>query len=77
MVEFKTIKSEEIRYGKNNFLEIARKTTKTEEGETEIISIGKGFFNQEDQKRFKNALGFAFNVETIDKIIKALENMKI
>lgn len=31
MVEFETLKAEEVKFGKNNFLEIARKKAKTEE----------------------------------------------
>lgn len=53
MVEFKVIKAEEIKFGRNNFLEIARKKAITEEGENEFISISRGFFLPDGTKRFK------------------------
>ena len=43
-VEFQTIKSEEIKFGKNNFLELARKKAITPEGENEFLAISRGFF---------------------------------
>ena len=51
-VEFETIKSEEIKFGRNSFIEIARKKAKTDEGENEFISISKGFFLPDGTKRF-------------------------
>ena len=44
MVEFETMKAEEVKFGKNNFLEVARKKAKAEEGENEFIAISRGFF---------------------------------
>ena len=37
MVDFETIKSEEVKFGKNNFVEIARKKAKTDISENEFI----------------------------------------
>lgn len=56
MVEFETVKAEEVKFGKNNFLEIARKKAKTEEGENEFIAISRGFFLPDGTKRFKKSL---------------------
>lgn len=75
MVEFETVDAKEIKFGNNKFLEVARKKAKTEEGETEIISISKGFYNQANQKRFKNALGFTADKEVLDKLIEALQSI--
>ena len=43
MVEFETITTKEIKFGKNKFLEVARKKAKSPEGENEFISISRGF----------------------------------
>ncbi len=51
-VEFKTINSEEVKFGRNSFVEIARKKAVTDEGENEFISISKGFFAPDGSKRF-------------------------
>ncbi len=56
MVEFKTMKAEEIKFGKNNFLEIARKKAIAEEGENEFIAISRGFYLPDGTKRFKKSI---------------------
>jgi hypothetical protein len=56
MVEFQTLKAEEVKFGKNNFLEIARKKAVTEEGENEFIAISRGFFLPDGTKRFKKSI---------------------
>ncbi len=54
MVEYTTIKSTEIKYGNNNFLEVARKEI---EG-NEFISLSKGYFLPDGNKRYKSGIGF-------------------
>ena len=56
MVEFQTLKAEEIKFGKNNFLEIARKKAVAEEGENEFVAISRGFFLPDGTKRFKKSI---------------------
>jgi len=75
MVEFEIINAKEIQFGNNKFLEIARKRAKTEQGESEIITISKGFTSPEGGKRFKNALGFEASEETKQAIIEALQEI--
>ena len=55
-VEFQTVKSEEIKFGKNNFLEIARKKAITQDGENEFLAISRGFFLPDGTKRFKKSI---------------------
>jgi hypothetical protein len=73
MVEFETLEVKEIKFGANKFLEVARKKAKTPEGETEFISISKGFITPTGQRRFKNALGFPAEHEIIEGLIAALQ----
>ena len=56
MVEFQTMKAEEVKFGKNNFLEVARKKAISEEGENEFIAISRGFFLPDGTKKFKKSL---------------------
>ena len=56
MVEFQTMKADEVKFGKNNFLEVARKKAIAEEGENEFIAISRGFFLPDGTKRFKKSL---------------------
>ena len=56
MVEFHTVKADEVRFGKNNFIEVARKKAVVEDGENEFIAISRGFFLPDGTKRFKKSL---------------------
>ncbi len=79
MVEFQTINSEEIKFGRNNFLEIARKKAVAEEGENEFIAISRGFFLPDGQKRFKKSLAIPDEKEIIEFVaakIKQFSTLK-
>ena len=56
MVEFETIKAEKKEFGRNNFIEVARKKAKTDEGENEFISVSRGYFLPDGTERFKKSL---------------------
>ncbi len=55
-VEFETISSEKIKFGKNNFIEVARKRAVTKEGESQFISVTRGYYLQDGSERFKKSL---------------------
>ena len=63
MVEFETVKAEELKFGRNSFVEIARKKAKTEEGENEFISISKGFFLPDGTKRYSKGKNVSLPVD--------------
>ena len=73
MVEFQTIKAEEVKFGKNNFLEIARKKAVTEEGENEYLAISRGFFLPDGTKKFKKSLAIPDDKEIIDFLASKLK----
>ncbi len=75
MVEFETITTKEIKFGKNKFLEVARKKAVSPEGENEFISISRGFMTPTGQKRFKNALGFPAEKEIVEQLVAALNEV--
>ncbi|MCD4740850.1 hypothetical protein K8R43_06780 [archaeon] len=54
MVDYTTLKAEEIKYGSNNFIEVARK----EIDSNQFISLSKGYFTPDGQRRYKTGLGF-------------------
>ncbi len=56
MVTFETIKADEVKFGKNNFLEVARKKATSEQGENEFIAISRGFFLPDGTKKFKRSI---------------------
>jgi len=77
MVEFETVKAEEIKFGRNSFIEIARKKAKTEQGENEFISISKGFYLPDGTKRFSKGKNVSLpsDEELIVEVSKKLKNI--
>jgi len=65
MVEFQTIKAEELEFGNKNFIEVARKKAITEEGENEFISISRGFFMPNGDRRYRKS----FTVPLDEKVV--------
>lgn len=65
-VKFETIKSEEIKFGNNNFLEVARKKAISDEGENIFISLSRGFITQSGEKRYNKS----FTVPLDENVIK-------
>ncbi len=75
MVKFETIKSEEIKFGNANFLEIARKKAIAEDGESEFISLSRGFVTQSGEKRYRKSFTIPLNDEVIDFVAKNLKKI--
>ncbi|MFC2174305.1 hypothetical protein ACFLQ2_00350 [archaeon] len=71
MVEYTTIKSTEIKYGNNNFLEVARKEI---EG-NEFISLSKGYFLPNGNKRYKSGIGFPDENNLPQQLADAISQM--
>lgn len=74
-VEFETIKADEIKFGRNNFLEIARKKAVSEEGSNEFIAISRGYFLPDGTKRFRRSLAVPDEKEIIDFITSKLQEL--
>ena len=55
-MQFETIRSEKVIFGRNNFLEVARKRATTSEGTKEFISASRGFYLPDKTERFKRSL---------------------
>jgi hypothetical protein len=55
-VKFETISAEKKTFGRNNFLEVARKKAITSDGENEFISISRGYFLPDGTEKFKKSL---------------------
>ena len=55
-VEFETLKAEKKDFGRNNFIEVARKKAKTADGENEFISLSRGYYLPDGSERFKKSL---------------------
>jgi hypothetical protein len=75
MVEFQTVKAEEVKFGKNNFLEIARKKAVTEEGDNEFISLSRGFYLPDGSKRFKRNIAIPDDPQIREFVAKQIKEM--
>jgi hypothetical protein len=75
-VEYQTLEAKEIKFGRNSFIEVARKIAKSDEGENEFVAISKGFFMEADgSKRFRQSIALPKEPETLKEISKALESI--
>jgi len=76
-VEFETIKAEEVKFGRNSFIEVARKVAKSDDGTTnEFISISKGFYMPDGNgKRFRKSISLPNDPEVLVEIAKLLKTI--
>jgi len=56
MVEFETLKAEEVKFGKNNFIEVARKKAISEAGQKEFVAVSRGFYLSDGTKKWKSSI---------------------
>jgi len=74
-IEYETKTAKEIRFGKNSFIEIARKIARSENGENEFVSISKGFYLPDGSKRFKRGMSLPRERELLVQIAEVLTNI--
>ncbi len=75
MVEFETLKSEEITFGENNFIEVARKKAISEDGENEFVSLTRGYFTADGTRRYKTNFSVPNDEDVVDFITENLPEM--
>ena len=75
MVNFETIKSEEIKFGNNNFLEIAKKKAISDEGENTFLSLSRGFVTPNGEKRYRKSFTVPLDEGVIDFVVHKLKEV--
>ena len=75
MVKFETIKAEEIKFGTNNFMEVARKKAISENGENTFISLSRGFITQEGEKRYRKSFTVPLDEAVINFIAEKIKEV--
>ncbi len=76
MVQFETIKAEEVKFGNNNFLEVARKKAITEDGgENVFISLSRGFVTPEGEKRYRKSFTIPMDDAVISFVSEQLKKV--
>jgi hypothetical protein len=68
MVEFETIEAEEVKFGRNNFIEVSRKKAVTDAGETEFVSLARGFYLPDGEKGWKSSITLPSEKEKREQI---------
>ena len=74
-VEFVTLKAERKRFGRNNFIEVARMKAKTRDGENEFISISRGYYLPDGSERFKTSLAIPDIPEIKEFVADKVKNL--
>ena len=69
-MEYETIASEYVDYGKNKFLEVSKK--KVLPDEVEFLNISKGYYTPDGQRRYQNAVGFPLDKELSKSLIEKI-----
>ena len=49
----------------------------TEEGENKFVSLSRGFFTQDGEKRYKKNFAIPNDVEVLKQIVDALQNLNV
>lgn len=70
-MEYETIVSEYVDYGRNKFLEISKKKVLPEN--TIFLNISKGYYTPEGEKRYQRGIGFPNEKEIVENLIKKLQ----
>lgn len=75
MVEFETVKAKEVKFGRNNFIEISRKKVIGETGENEFISIARGFYLADGEKGWKASVTLPNEKDKREKIADLIKTI--
>jgi hypothetical protein len=75
-VKFETMRAEKIPFGKNNFIEIARKKAITPDGSVnEFITVSRGFTRQDGSERYKSAVTIPDDPEIKNQIAEKIKTL--
>ncbi len=75
-VSFETIKAEIKDFGRNNFIEVAKKKATNEDGESnEFLSITRGYYAQDGTKKYKKSLTIPDDAETREFVAEMIRTL--
>jgi hypothetical protein len=75
MVEYETVKSKEIKFGKNSFIEISKRKVKTPIGENEFIAISRGYYLPDKSKRWRASIALPSEKDKREKIAELIKSI--
>jgi hypothetical protein len=75
MVEFETLKAEEIKFGKNSFIEVSRRKVITPNGENEFVAISRGYYLPDNTKKWRSSIALPNEKEKREEIAKLITKL--
>ena len=75
MVEFKTLKAKEIKFGKNSFIEISKRKVTTPVGENEFIAVSRGYYLPDGSKRWRSSMALPNDKKKREEIAKIITSI--
>ena len=75
MVEFETLKAEEIKFGKNSFIEVSRRKVITPNGENEFVAISRGYYLPDNTKKWRSSIALPNEKEKREAIAKLITKL--
>lgn len=75
MVEFETLKAEEVKFGKNNFIEVARKKAISETIQKEFVAVSRGFYLSDGTKKWKSSITLPDEEDKRKQIADLISNL--
>ena len=76
MVDFKTVKAKEVKFGKNSFIEISKRTVKTPAGENEFIAISRGYYMPDNTKRWRSSIALPSEKDKREKLADLIKTFE-
>jgi hypothetical protein len=70
-MEYETILSEYVDYGRNKFIEISKKKVVPENAV--FLNISKGYYTPDGSKRYQRGIGFPPEEEIVNGLIEKLQ----
>ncbi|MGD1060512.1 MAG: hypothetical protein ABR879_03555 [Methanomassiliicoccales archaeon] len=74
-VDFVTISAEKVPFGRNNFIEVARKKAITADGENEFISLSRGYYLPDGTERFKKSVTIPDDPKIKDFVVDKIKSL--
>jgi penicillin-binding protein-related factor A (putative recombinase) len=75
MVEFKTLKSKEIKFGKNSFIEVSKRRVITPVSENDFIAISRGYYLPDKTKRWRSSIALPNEKDKREQIAKLIKSL--
>lgn len=75
MVEFKTLKSKEVKFGKNSFIEVSKRRVVTPVGKNEFIAISRGYYMPDETKRWRASIALPNEKDKREKIADLIKSL--